>query len=99
MPIPLSAPIIETKLVTTPVTYDSVWITQLEVTGAPTLPTAVLAIFQSWNTQTNELGESKHKLELPDLFAAAASDPELAQIVNALMGVLARLAKERGVLP
>jgi hypothetical protein len=99
MPIPLSAPIVETKLVATPVAYDSVWITRLEVTGSPTVPTAVLAIFQSWNTQTNELGESSRRLDIPDLFAAAANDPELAQTVNSLMGVLVRLAKAHGVLP
>ena len=103
MAIELDTPISVTREVTElrTQTYGSTWITRLEVAGGPAVSTSVRATFVPWEPTTNEYDdrpENSRELVIGDLFGEAQSDPELAEITSKLIAVLARKAKEKGVI-
>jgi len=103
MPIEPSAPVVATitETVTREAVFPSMWIKRLEVEGGPESPVTIAATFVPWDPVTNKALDragDERVLEIPDLFAAAAADMQLASAVNRLIAELERQAKAKGVI-
>ena len=102
MPIELKQPLVVAKEVTRleHLQYSSAWITRLEVQSTPAT-TTLRATFAPWEPSTNEFDpdpEHERVLVIPDVFAAAQNDPQLAQSVGAIIAELERQAHLQSLL-
>lgn len=102
MPIELQQPLVVAKEVTRleHVQYTSAWITRLEVASTPAT-TSLKATFAPWEPSTNEFDpdpDHERVLVIPDVFAAAQNDPQLAQAVGTIIAELERQAHQQGIL-
>jgi hypothetical protein len=102
MPIELTQPITVAKEVTRleHLTFTSAWITRLEVVSLPS-NTSLRAVFAPWEPTTNECDvnpDNEKELVIPDVFAAAQNDPQLAQAVGIIIAEIERQAHKMGVL-
>lgn len=84
MPIQPSNPIIVPA--TEAVTYDSIWITSLNITALDTnQPVRCNVMVAPYNSTTGEINRSLQKpLFIQDLYAEAAIDPTIAAALQAI---------------
>jgi len=83
-------------------TYDKIWVSEIVISADDPTDDAVARVklrrFRTFDGRVEFSPEPPIWLEVDGLLAAAATDPELAGVVAGLMGYVARVGIEQGVI-
>lgn len=98
--IPATNPVVQPAV--PEVVFDLWRIPEFQVAWpAPTLPMSCVTMFQSAKRGDDGVlidGPVREWYQIPDLWAVAAEDAEVASAMNALIAVLTKKAREAGVI-
>ena len=82
--------------------YDKVWIELIEVSApSPTGDASATVRLRRFGTDEDgnvHTDPESHRLEVKDILATSATDPELAAAVQALIGYIAKAGQQSGVI-
>lgn len=83
-------------------TYDKIWVSEIVISADDPAADAVASVklrrFRTINGAVEFSPEPPIWLEVDGLLAAAATDEQLAGVVSGLMGYVARVGVEQGVI-
>jgi hypothetical protein len=98
--IPATTPVVQPAV--PEIVFDLWRIPQFQVSWtSPVAPMSCVTMFQSARRSADGVltdGPAREWYQIPDLWAAAAEDAEVASAMSALIAVLTRKAREAGVI-
>jgi hypothetical protein len=100
MPLPI---LYAAEPLTVPAQYcDKVWIELIEISApSPAGDASATVRLRRFGTDENgnvHTAPDSQRLEVKDILATSATDPELAAVVQALIGFIAKAGQESGVI-
>lgn len=71
--------------------FDKLWVETLSVNGSPSGKVSAIATLKPYNG--TETLDKRKTLQIPDVFALAATDPQFAKVMHELMQEIGRQAQ------